>query len=122
MCTVADKKAPTHSDAFIFQHLHFTQEGFGIQYHARADDTDLAAVQASRRDQMQDELLSLNNDSVSCIVPALVTGNDIELFSQQIDNLPFTFIAPLGANHHDVCHDVSLAFSLEHTAFCGFWS
>ncbi len=93
------------------------EKGFGIQNHARADEADLAVMQDSRRDQMQDELLSLHNDGVACVMPTLVTGDDVELFSQQIDNLPFAFIAPLGADNHDVCHDVSLAFSLEHSAF-----
>src|SRR4030095_9070633 len=70
---------------------------------------------------MQHELLSLHNNSVAGVMPTLIAGNDVELFSQQIDNLPFAFIAPLGANNHDVCHDVSLAFCLEHSASCDLW-
>ena len=81
MRTIADEKVATNRDAFILEHLHFAQESFGIQHHTGTDEANLAAVQDSRRDQMQDELLSLHNDRVACVMPTLVTGDDVELFS-----------------------------------------
>src|SRR5262245_24698633 len=106
---VADKKAATHRYSFILQHLHFTEKRLGIQDYTRANEANLAVMQDSRWDQMQDELLALDNHGVTRIVPALVSRNDVELFSQQIDDLSFAFIAPLGAYNDNVCHDVSEA-------------
>jgi hypothetical protein len=38
------------------------------------------------------------------IVTALKTHDNISAFRKPIDNLAFTFITPLGANHHNICH------------------
>src|SRR5882762_7356812 len=35
------------------------------------------------------------------IVPALVTDHDVEAFREQIDDLTFAFIAPLGADYYN---------------------
>jgi hypothetical protein len=38
---------------------------------------------------------------------ALEADDDIGLFRQPIDDLPFTFVPPLGADHDHICHEVS---------------
>jgi hypothetical protein len=36
------------------------------------------------------------------VVPTLKAGNDISVFGQQVDDFPFSFIAPLGADDHKI--------------------
>jgi hypothetical protein len=38
---------------------------------------------------------------VAGVVPALIASDDLETLGEQIDDLAFTFVAPLGANHCD---------------------
>jgi hypothetical protein len=35
------------------------------------------------------------------VVSALVAGNYVEAFGQQINDLAFAFVAPLGPDHYD---------------------
>jgi hypothetical protein len=43
---------------------------------------------------------------VSGVVPALIAGDDVETLGEQIDDLAFAFIAPLGAyDDYDFGHN-----------------
>ena len=57
---------------------------------------------------MENELLAFDDDRVAGIVPALIAGNDIEMFREQIDDLSLALVAPLGADNDQVCHAVGL--------------
>src|SRR6185369_4087593 len=48
--------------------------------------------------QVQHKRLIADLDRVAGVVTALITSDDVETLSEQIDNLAFTFVAPLGAN------------------------
>jgi hypothetical protein len=39
---------------------------------------------------------------MACVVTTLVAHNIFSPFSQEIDDLPFTFVTPLGAQYDDV--------------------
>ena len=46
---------------------------------------------------MQYKMFPVENDGMSCIITALITDDEIGLISQKMDNLPFSFVAPLNA-------------------------
>ena len=48
---------------------------------------------------MQHELATAGKQRVARVVAALIAGHHGKMGRQQIDNLPFAFIAPLGAEH-----------------------
>jgi hypothetical protein len=54
--------------------------------------------------QPEYEFLLADSDGMPGVMSALISGNDIEMRSQNIDDLTFAFIAPLGADDHDVFH------------------
>ena len=56
-------------------------------------------MQDAGRNQVQDELPAVDVDRVPGVVPALVTGDHGKIRRQQVDNLAFAFVAPLGAQH-----------------------
>ena len=54
---------------------------------------------------MKDEGLVADLDRMAGVMATLITDHDVESFSQQVDDLAFSFIAPLGAydcDHHVV--------------------
>ena len=54
-------------------------------------------TQNAARDQFEDELLFADENRMARIVAALIAGDDIEPFREEIDDLAFTLVAPLGA-------------------------
>jgi hypothetical protein len=54
---------------------------------------------------LQHEALAINDDGVSGIMPAGVSGHDGESFREHVDNLALALVSPLGADY-----DRSLAF------------
>ena len=56
-------------------------------------------AQNAARDELQDELLAADDDGVAGVVTAGVAGDDVELFAEDVDDLAFAFVAPLGAEN-----------------------
>ena len=59
----------------------------------------LSAAAAGAQDtagyQLQNEFFPVDDDGVSGIVAAGITGNDGEIFRKNVDDLAFTLVAPL---------------------------
>ena len=91
-------------DAHLFQRADFVQQRGGIDYHAVADDRLHPGAQDAAGNQFEDELPLADEDGMAGVVATLVARNDIEVFGEEIDNLPFPLVAPLGAKHNDVSH------------------
>ena len=49
--------------------------------------------------KVQDELALFSNDGVPGIVAALIAGNDIGVFGQQVDDAAFALIAPIDSSN-----------------------
>src|SRR5215831_10376561 len=69
-------------------------------------------MQDPRRDQAQDELLPLDVDGVSRVVSALIARDDGKARRDEVDNLPFAFIAPLPTENREVHSRVRFYFEL----------
>ena len=50
---------------------------------------------------MQDRLLTVDQQGMTRIVPALKTNHSRRPVRQQIDDLAFTLVTPLGADNND---------------------
>jgi hypothetical protein len=88
----------------LFQVLDFAKKNLRVEHHAIADDTSLAGMQDAGRDQMQNDGLITDDQGVTSIVAPLVTHYVLGVFGIDIDNFPFAFVTPLGADYDDVCH------------------
>jgi len=64
-------------------------------------------MQDSRWHQVEDGLLSLNNQSVPRVIAPLKAGYDIHFTRVNVNNLSFSFIAPLGPDDYYICHGLS---------------
>src|SRR5882672_2590585 len=81
---------------------------FRVDDHAVAQYARLAAVNDSRRQQMEYERLVADLDGVTGVVSTLIARNYVEVFGQKVNDLAFAFITPLRADdnnyfRHDLC-------------------
>ncbi len=84
------------------QLVELREQRVRIDDDAVADDADDAGVQDAGRNQVQDELPAAHVDRVAGVVSALIARDDGKARRQQIDDLAFAFIAPLGAEHTQI--------------------
>ena len=55
---------------------------------------------------MKHELALADSNGVAGIVTALIARNDIKVRRENVDNLAFAFVAPLGSDYDDVFHNI----------------
>ncbi|MNV30016.1 hypothetical protein D3C71_1212660 [compost metagenome] len=51
---------------------------------------------------MEDGLFTVDYESMASVMTTLIAYNIFSTFSQKIDDLPFTFVTPLGAQYDNV--------------------
>ncbi|GAC1355955.1 MAG: hypothetical protein NVSMB3_01770 [Acidobacteriaceae bacterium] len=86
--------------AGIFEFFDLGEEGHGVEYDAVADDAFALRPEDAAGDELEHELPALDDDGVTGIVPASVAGDDIELLGEDVDDLSFALIAPLGTEDY----------------------
>ena len=75
-----------------------------IDDDAVADDAELARAHHARRQQRQLVGLVADDQRVAGVVAALEAHDDVGALGQPVDDLALALVAPLGADHDDVCH------------------
>ncbi len=56
---------------------------------------------------MEDILFAALDDGVAGVVAALAADHDVSVAGQNVDDLAFTFIAPLRADQDRICHRIT---------------
>lgn len=51
---------------------------------------------------MQNVFLPLKRNCMTGVMPTLVTGNDIEAFGDEVDDLAFSLVSPLCADNNNI--------------------
>ena len=92
---VADDQASGDVDAGLHQLVHLGEQRLRIDDEAVADDARDARVQNAGRDQPQHEFRAVDVHGVAGVVSALIARDDRKLWREEIDDLPFAFVAPL---------------------------
>jgi hypothetical protein len=92
----------------------FVDQRARIEHHAVADDGKLARPYHSGGKERQLVGRAADHQRMAGIVPALKADDDVGLFGQPIDDLAFAFVAPLGADHDNICHEEMSPSSLMH--------
>jgi hypothetical protein len=67
-------------------------------------------MQRPRGNEMKDGFLAVNDEGVARVVAALEADDDVGIVGEEIDDLSFAFVSPLGADNCDVGHLVILDF------------
>ena len=76
-----------------------------VEHDAIADDRQLARPHHARRQQRQLIGGAVDHQGVAGVVAALETHDDVGLLGEPVDDLAFAFVAPLGADHDNICHE-----------------
>ena len=89
-----------NADPLIRQAFHFLHQTDRVHNHAVADHARRAFTQDPGGYQVEDQFPVFRFHGMSCIVPALKTDHHLGVTRQNVNDLAFTFIAPLDANKH----------------------
>jgi hypothetical protein len=92
-------------DTLLFKVRDLAQQRVWIEHHTVADDRQLPRPHDARGQQRQLVRRAVDHQRMAGIVPALETDDDVGLLREPIDNLAFALVAPLGADHDDICHE-----------------
>jgi hypothetical protein len=76
-----------------------SRRGPGVHHDAVGDDAPLSRLKNARGNLMENEFFSVENNGVAGVIAALVTHNGVRLLSEEVNDFPFSFIAPLGADN-----------------------
>ena len=91
------KRLLRHLNSRRFQGFDLGEQRRRVDHQAVADHGLLPGPQNAARNQLEDELLLADEDRVARVVSALIARDDIEPFGEEIDDLSFALVAPLGA-------------------------
>src|SRR4051794_23235995 len=94
----ADEKVLVNLYPELFHSLDFVHQPDGINHHTVADDAYLVLAQNARRNQVQNVFFFSDVNRVTGIIAALGPHNDIGVLRQDVNDLSFSFVAPLGAD------------------------
>ena len=95
----------SHRDALLGDGGDLVEQGPGVDNDAVADDRQLALAHRAGRQQRQLVDGVADDQRVAGIMPALEADDDVGLLGEPVDDLAFTLVSPLGADHHDVGHE-----------------
>ena len=99
-------------DVLLLQRGDLIEQGLRIEHHAVADDRQFPGPHHARGQQRKLIGDAVDDQRVAGIVAALEADDDIGLLGQPIDDLAFALVAPLGADHDNICHEVFVPNSL----------
>src|SRR5690606_14486058 len=83
------------------QRIHLLEELERIDVPPVGQRAPAPRVQDPRRDLVQDDRLLTEMDRVTRVRAALVASDDIVLLRENVDDLPLSFVPPLGPYDHD---------------------
>src|SRR5262249_47320723 len=91
-----------------------------VENHAVTDHRKLSRPDHTRWQQGQLIGLAVNHQRMAGIMAALKTDHDVGLLGEPIDDLAFALVAPLRANHDDICHEEASSNGRSRLGWYGF--
>ena len=95
-----------------FDGLHLVCEVIEVNHHAGTQHTGHIRVEDAGRQQIQDELTLFGDDGMAGVVAALIAGNDVSVFGQQVDDAALALIAPVDSSNCGKHNSYNPSFSL----------
>ena len=102
-----------HLDTLGADGLDLLDKMVGIEHHAVADHRELARTDDAGGKQRELEHLAVDHQRMAGVMAALETNDDVGGERQPVDDLPLSFVAPLGADNNDIGHRGSLSLFLK---------
>ena len=92
---IRDAQLPANVDAVRFKRSHLLNQRGQVHHHAVANYGLHARAQNAARDQLENKFLFTDVNGMAGIMPALVARDNVKVFGEKVDNLAFSFVAPL---------------------------
>ena len=96
-------------DALGAQLVQLAGQHLRVDHDAVADRAQLARVEDPGRDQVELPVHAVAHDGVPGVVAALEADHEVRLLREEVDDLAFALVAPLGAHDHDSGHVVEMS-------------
>ena len=93
-----DFEPVVHGDAALDQHVGLAKQRFERDHDTVADQALHVVVQDAGGDQRQDGLHALDDERMAGVVAALEARDRADPLGEQVHDLAFAFVAPLGAD------------------------
>ena len=92
-------------DALFLEMGDLVEQRLRVEHHAIADDRQLSRPHDARGQQRELVGGAIDHQGVAGIMAALEADDDVGLLGQPIDDLALALVAPLGADHDNICHE-----------------
>ena len=99
----------------FFQLIEFFNENLGVNDSARPDNAIGIRIKDAGRNQVKLEGLILYNNRMACVHSSLVANDDVSRLAQEIGDLSFSFVAPLGTDYNYVSQGFLTALKFTQT-------
>jgi hypothetical protein len=101
MSIPADQEVVTNHDIPFLEAAYFVDQCGWIDNNTVADDAEGVLMEDTGRNKVQYVLFILDDDRMAGIVSALVSGNNVSLSREIVDDLTLPFVSPLCSDDHD---------------------
>jgi hypothetical protein len=102
---IAEQEVFAYRNAFLAQAGDFGDEGERVDHHAVGHHASFAGPEDAAGDEVENEFPLAVHDGVAGVVAALGAHDGIGSVGQVIDDFPFAFVTPLGADKDCICHN-----------------
>lgn len=101
---VRDEYAALGVEALLVERLELLEEAGDVDNAAAADDVDAAGVDEAGRQDVEVVCDAVDDNGVAGVVTALGAAAQLRLVSEDVGELAFAFVAPLGAEDNGGSH------------------
>ena len=101
---IADLELLRDFDPGGFEILDFGDQRRRVDHQSVADDRLLPGAQDSAGNQLQNEGFVADSDRMAGVMAALIAHHHLEPVRKKIDDLPFSFVSPLGSQYDHITH------------------
>jgi hypothetical protein len=107
MSPSGNEQAVRALDSEMTQLLDLGVERAWVHHDSVSDYARALIMKDARRNQMKHELALADSNGMPGVVAALISRDYVEVRRENINDLAFAFVAPLGSDYHDVFHNDS---------------
>ena len=102
-------------DALSLKRVNFAKENLGVNDAPVANHRRRAFVHDAAGHLVQRELLVTCDNGMTCVRATCVAAHDIEVPGNEVSDLPFALVAPLGSHKHCCRHGISFLMAKSQT-------
>jgi hypothetical protein len=104
MGMMRDQEPSLQLKSHLLDRIDLLEEGNRIDDHPVSDHTGRVGVENSGWHQVEHNGLVIPRNGMTGIGPALIAGNDIGFSTEEICDLPLSFVTPLGSDNDAYGH------------------